>query len=58
MAWAKTSGGGLPAIKEDPTYTVLSETITSKQGRAIWTSEFSIPAGRDFTVIANYAGTN
>ena len=49
MAWKVTLKNG---------YTVMSETIRSVSGRAVNTSEFTVPPGCDFQIIANYAGTN
>lgn len=40
-------------------YGVITETIkTFSAPRAIYTSEFSVPPGTDFTVICNYSATN
>lgn len=49
MAWQNVSHNG---------YGAITETIKSVQSRAIYTSEFSIPPGTDFTIISNYAATN
>lgn len=49
MSWKNDSHHG---------YGILSETIKTKQASVVgnYTSEFSVPPGTDFKVIANYAG--
>ena len=49
MSWASAGHHG---------YSVMTETIKSVQSRAIYSSEFSVPPGTDFTVICNYGATN
>ena len=50
MAWKDISNHG---------YGAITETIkTFSAPRAVYTSEFSVPAGTDFTVICNYGPTN
>ena len=49
MSWSNLSHHG---------YTVITETLKSVQGRALNSSEFSVPPGTDFWVIGNYAATN
>lgn len=49
MGWIDISSNG---------YSAYTETIKTYQGRATYTSEFSIPPGTDFWVIANYNATN
>ena len=49
MSWLDQSHDG---------YTVMTEEIKTFQGRATYTSEFSIPPGTDFWVIGNYDATN
>ena len=49
MSWSNLSHHG---------YTVITETLKSVQGRAVNSSEFSVPPGTDFWVIGNYAATN
>ena len=49
MSWKNDSHHG---------YGVLSETINTFQGRAVYSSEFSVPPGTDFTVICNYGASN
>lgn len=49
MGWLNISHDG---------YNVFEQTIKTYQSRATYTSEFSIPPGTDFWVIANYGATN
>jgi len=60
MSWTKKSEGQIEYANGlgQPQYDVLTETITSVQGRAKYSGEFSVPPGVDFAVIANYAKTN
>lgn len=55
MAW-KDEGSRIVQGKK---YTVASETLTTYEGRAVWSSVVDfVPPGTDFVVIANEAATN
>ena len=59
MAWTPKSEGKVEAInRKYDDYDILKETLTTYSGRAVFSSVFSVPPGRDFSVIMNTAATN
>lgn len=54
MSWNVISRGD----PKNPKVTVWEETLTSVQGRAIYSSEFYPPPGKDYQVLANIDATN